>query len=128
MSVNASYAADFGIVIALYGLKALLFRSVRSAGFSLGCFFFIVALFVPVTWLTSPDWNNQNVARIAIWVGDPIAILPVPSVSFLFDFFSHRRYTHYWRIRVSLEIFAAFPLWVFIWVMIQVIVFNWVWI
>ena len=30
MSITAAYTADFGLIIALYGFKALLFRFVRS--------------------------------------------------------------------------------------------------
>jgi hypothetical protein len=128
MSIAATYTADFGLIIALYGLKALLFRFVRSSSRLLACFFLAVALLVPVTWLTSPDWNNQHVYRIAIWVGDPIAVLGVPCASFLFDYLRGRRDMRYWPIRVPIEVFVAVPAWVYIWVMIQCFVLGWVWI
>jgi hypothetical protein len=128
MSIPATYAVDFGLIIALYGFKALLFRFVRSSGFLLGYFFLGVALIVPVTWLTSPDWNNQHVYRISIWVGDPIGILTVPCVSFLVDYVRNRRDMKYWHIRVPIEVLVVVPAWFYVWVLIQVFILNWAWI
>src|SRR5690348_298617 len=125
MSIPATYAADFGLIIALYGYKAFLFRYVRSSGLLLGCFFLGVAVVVPMTWLTSPDWNNQHVYRIAIWIGDPIAILTIPCISFLFDYFKGWRDMRHWPVRVPVEVFVAAPAWFYIWIFIQVFVLNW---
>ena len=113
MSTFTFCAIDFGLLMALYGYKALLFRFVRSPGLLPGYFFLGVALAVPVTWLTSPDWNNEFTQRIAIWIGDPVAILAVPCVSFLVDYFTGRRDMKYWPIRVPVEIFGIVPAWVY---------------
>jgi hypothetical protein len=128
MSLAATYTAAFGLIITLYGLKALLFRFLCSSSLLLGCFFLGVALLVPVTWVISPDWNNQHVDRIAIWVGDPIALLAVPCASFLFDYHRGRRDMRYWPVRVPIEVFVAVPAWAFIWAMIECFVLDWVWI
>jgi hypothetical protein len=128
MSIPATYAVDFGLIIVLYGYKALLFRFVRSRVFLFGCFSFGVALTVPLTWLTSPDWNNEHVYRIAIWIGDPIAVLAIPCVSFLFDFLRGHRDMRNWLIRVPAEVFIAAPAWFFVWIMMEVFVLGWVWI
>lgn len=120
MNTFALYATDFGLIAALYGLKALLFRFVRSPGLLFGCFFLGVALAVPVTWLISPDWNNEYVRRIAIWVGDPVAFLSIPCVSFLVDFFRGRRDMKGWPIRVPAEVFVAVPAWTLCWILIMV--------
>jgi hypothetical protein len=125
MTTPVIYAADFGIVIALYGLKALLFRFVRSSSLLFGCFFLGVALAVPLTWLTSPDWNNDQVYRIAIWVGDPVAFLAVPCVSFLVDFFSGRRDMKYWPVRIPVEVVVVVPAWVVAWVYIMANMLGW---
>jgi hypothetical protein len=118
MSIFAIWAADFGLIIALYGFKVLLFRFVRSPRLLLGGFFLGTALAVPVTWLTSPDWDNDYVHRIAIWVGDPVGILAVPCASFLVDSFRGRRDMRNWPIRVPVEVFVAVPAWVIMWVQI----------
>jgi hypothetical protein len=120
MSTFAIWAADFGLIIALYGFKALLFRFVRLPILLLGGFLLGVALAVPVTWLTSPDWDNDCVHRIAIWVGDPVGILAVPCVSFLVDCFKGRRDMRNWPIRVPVEVFVAVPVWVIMWVQFMV--------
>jgi hypothetical protein len=128
LNIFATYIVDFGLIIALYGYKALLFRFVRASGLLISYFFLGVALLVPITWLTSPDWNNDFVCRIAIWVGDPIGILAIPCASFLFDYFKGWRDMRYWPIRVPIEIFVAAPLWLIIWAFIQFFVLGWVWI
>jgi hypothetical protein len=119
MSIFAIWAADFGLIIALYGFKALLFRFVRSPIILLGGFFLGTALAVPVTWLTSPDWDNDYVHRVAIWVGDPVGILAVPCVSFLVDYFRGRRDMRNWPIRVPVEVFVGVPAWIIMWVQIM---------
>ena len=127
-AMNGSYAIAFALMVALYGLKALLLRFVRSPILLALCFFAGVALLVPVTWLISPDWNNEHVARIAIWVGDPIGILLVPCVSFLFDLLKGRHDMSGWRLRVPLEILVAGSVWFYAWAWIQFLVLGWVWI
>ena len=128
MSIPVTFAIDFGLIIALYGYKALLFRFVRASGLLIGCFFLGAALVVPITWLTSLDWNNEHIYRIAIWVGDPIAILAIPCASFLFDYFKGWRDMRYWPIRVPVEVFVAVPVWVYVWTLIQCFILGWVWI
>ena len=128
MNIVVTYAVDFGVVLSLCGLKALLFRFVRSRQLILACFFLGVALLTPVTWLVSPDWNNEYIYRIAIWVGEPVAVLAVPCVSFLLDYFKGRRGMGRWQLRVPLETFVAMPVWIFIWAWIQFSVLGWEWV
>lgn len=129
MSVPVSYAADGCYIIALYALKLALFRSLRSRLFVLGCFFIGVAVIIPLTWVTSPDWNNPHVYRIGIWIGDPIAVLAVPTVSFFFDYFKGDYYLRgFQTVRFLLEILVGVPVWFIIWVYIQCFLLGWVWI
>lgn len=128
MSVFAYCAIAFGLIAFLYVLKALLFRFVRSPVFLLLGFMFGVAVAVPCTWLISPDWENEHISRIAIWVGDPVGILTVPCASFIIDFVRGRHEMRSWRIRVPLEVFVAVPAWFYVWVWIQFLVLGWVWI
>jgi hypothetical protein len=128
MSTFAYCATAFGLIVFIYGVKVLLFQFVRSSTFQFLGFLFGVALVVPVIWLISPDWKNEHVCRIAIWVGDPVGILAVPCVSFFIDFVKGCRDMRGWLIRVPLEIFVAAPVWFYTWVWIQLLVLGWVWI
>ena len=76
-------------------------------------------LAVAVTWITSPDWENDFVLRISVWVGDPVAVLSVPVASFLFDFISARRSMRLWYIRIPIEVALLVPLWFGLWIYIM---------
>ncbi len=87
-----------------------------------------VALCVPITWLLSPDWDNQHVLRIAIYVGSPVATLTVPCESFLFDLARRSAGLQVnWLWRLPLELFIAVPAWFFVWVFFELFL-GWVWI
>jgi hypothetical protein len=79
--------------------------------------------------LVVTDWNNPNVRRIACWIGNPIILLFVPTVSFLFDLRTGtppdvRRYAG----RTVIEVLLFLPLWFFVWVYAELLVLGWVWI
>jgi hypothetical protein len=128
MSLPACFAADLAIILFLYGLKAILFRFVHSSRLLLGCFLTGLALAVPVTWLTSPDWDNEHVYRIAIWVGCPVGVLAVPCISFFVDFIRRGRDMGRWFVRVPIEVLAVAPAWLYLWAWIQLLILGWIWI
>lgn len=128
MSVPACYIVDFALILSLYGLKAVLLRFVRSPRRLLGGFLFGLVVAIPITWLTSPDWNNEHVYRIAIWVGDPVGVLAVPIVSFFIDILRRCRDMGLWYFRVPIEVLVVAPAWLYLWAWIQLLVLGWVWI
>lgn len=118
MNAPVLYIIDFGLILSLYAIKALVFRYLRSGAAMLGAFCAAIALAAAVTWICSPDWDNELVERIAVWVGTPIAVLWVPVVSFLFDFISGRRSMRHWPVRVPVEVFLLAPVWFVLWLYI----------
>jgi hypothetical protein len=71
----------------------------------------------------------SGVAPNAHYVGNPIATLTVPTVSFVTDLV--RRAAGQpggWYWRVPLEILVGVPLGVYLWVYVEVLVLGWVWI
>ena len=124
------YAGSVGLILFLYVVKAASLRYLRGAPAAGTAFAAAMTLCVPVTWALSPDWDNEHVLRIGIYVGSPIATLAVPSVSFLIDLVrrpavGQRRE---WHWRVPLELFIAVPVWVYFWVFCEFLVLGWVWI
>lgn len=126
MSTLTLYATDLSLILCLYALKLALFRFVRTEVVLLGAFFLGVALAVPVTWWTSPDWINQCVYPISNWIGAPVAVLTVPCLSFLADFVTKHRSMRYWQVRVPCEVLVFAPLWLMAWVQIEHHVLGWV--
>jgi hypothetical protein len=122
-------AGSAGLILLLYGVKATVLRYVRPPSAALAMFFAAVVASVPVTWALSPDWDNQHVLRIAIYVGSPVATLAVPCASFLVDL-ARRSAGHPggWLWRVPLELFLAVPAWLYLWVFFEFLVLGWVWI
>ena len=60
---------------------------------------------------------------LAVWMSRPIAVFTVPTVSFLYDVFSHRQPS--WPLdvlRSLLEIVLVFPMWVFVWTFLELII------
>ena len=126
MSVIVSTLGYFALISGLYGLKIFLFRRVHQPRVVFCLFILGVCLALPITWLLSPDWDNQWVQRIGIWVGEPIGALTVPCVSFLYDYFSGQREIGRWYVRVPVEILILIPVWAFIWVQIMCWILGWV--
>lgn len=123
------WVGSAGLILLLYAVKAAALRYLRTAVVSLSTFSLAVAACVPVTWALDPDWQNQHVLRIAIYIGSPVATLAVPCASFLVDL-TRRSAGHPggWLWRVPLELFLAVPAWFYFWVFFEFLVLGWMWI
>ena len=127
-SVWMFYFISVGIVVLLYVAKETALRSDDRAG-ATRVFAVIAVICVPITWAASPDWDNQHVYRIAIFVGSPIHTLTVPCVSFAIDSArSSNRRPDEWIWRIPLELFVAVPMWFVFWVYFEFFVLGWIWI
>jgi hypothetical protein len=121
------FAGSAGLILVLYAVKALALRYLRWAGAGLA-FAAAAALCVPVTWAISPDWENRHVLWVAIYVGNPVATLTVPCVSFLIDWaWASTDQPSAWLWRLPLE-WLAVPVWFFFWVYFEFLALGWVWI
>lgn len=124
-----SVAGSVGLILFLYTVKAVTLRHVRGVAMAGISFAIATVLCVPVTWLLSPDWDNQHVLRIEIYVGNPMITLAIPCISFLIELI--RRSVGRaggWLWRVPLEIFIAVPAWLYCWVYFELLVLGWIWI
>jgi hypothetical protein len=122
------YLGSVGLILFLYGVKVIVLRWVRGAATARITFAVAAGLCVPVTWALSPDWHNLHVYHIANFVGNPIATLFVPCVSFLIDLARRsggKEGCWYWRI--PLELFVGVPAWFFLWIFVELFVLGWAW-
>ena len=119
-------AAGTLLILSLYAIKLALFRSAQSWSRITAYFAAALLLAIPITWLISPDWKNQDVSRYSIWIGTPLLVLTVPFLSFLYDCFRDGRSVRQLVIRPLIEIFVIIPIWAFIWLWITIFVFQWV--
>jgi hypothetical protein len=121
------------VILALYAVKWLLWRS--TLGRPYGHLLFALALmlawgagcFLIVGW---EEWNNPQYTASEYWLGPPLWLLPVPSLSYLLDW----RYTPpsgqaltYTIVRHLIELVVLFPLWTVIQIPLA-FVFGWFWI
>ena len=80
---------------------------------------FVAAIFILTLYVhhTSEDWDNPNVATIAVYVGEPMMLLFIPAVAFAVDsFLDRRRRFKSWIWRIPLEL-LAYPVWMLFWVL-----------
>jgi hypothetical protein len=122
-------AGYLALILALYGVKALVLSPGCNRMTAVILFLAVAAAAVPVTYILSPDWGKIYIAPIAIYVGDPVTLLAVPCASFARDW-SRRPPSGGWRDwlwRAPLEIIIVIPAWLVICVGISLLL-GWVWI
>jgi hypothetical protein len=126
------------LLVVVYTVKRLVLTRCSTRGVAV-CFFsllvmlslLLVMLSLPYIWfLCEPDWFNRFIYRIACWVGGPIAIWFVPSISFLVDLPTHSavRPLKWYFVRSAIEIVVAIPIWVIFWALFSFWVLDWGWI
>lgn len=116
-----------GLILALYGAKAVLLRPGEPAARAARLYIVAVLFCIPAVWVLFPDETNSKVSPIAIYVGGPIALLTVPSLSFARDliYLSNSGQCLRWRRRAPFEIFLGVPIWFLFWWFVE-IVLGWV--
>jgi hypothetical protein len=71
---------------------------------------------LPYIWLlVAHDWYDPMARDMFCWVGTPLAVLFVPTVSFLVEVASNQRPSNLLGVRYALEIIVLCPIWVVVW-------------
>lgn len=126
-NIGLHYLGGAALILLLYAIKAVVLRNLRHDAAAFAAFFVAVACCVPVAWALSPDWNNRSVRQIANYVGTPIALMTVPSVSFLIDLARRsagQQGRSRWRL--PLELLLGVPAWLMFWLFLEFFVLGWV--
>jgi hypothetical protein len=125
----AGYA--FLLLAAAYCVKWIILTNCTRRLTAVHLFSLFGILSLPYIWfLCEPDWFNAFIYRISCWIGGPIAIWFVPTVSFLVDLRSCRapKSVNRYLIRSGVEVLVAFPLWAIFWAFFSFWILGWGWI
>lgn len=117
-----------GFLLIFYALKLGLTRSIQDK--LLAGFIYILLLFVSATvlYLKFEDWNNMHVTFAGNWFGAPFVLLPVPTVTFIWDLTDPKPLSRrQLALRTMIEILIFIPFWTFGWIMLSFAV-GFVWI
>jgi hypothetical protein len=122
---------SFSLLLIAYLLKRLIVTFCKTRGMAVYWFSLVVGLSLPYVWfLCEPDWFNSQVYREACWIGAPIAVWFIPTLSFLVDlyFMGTKPPLETYLVRSTIEIAMIFPIWILFWVHFNIFVLGWVWI
>ena len=119
---------SFLLLFIAYCIKRIIPTRCATISFGLYVYSLVILLSLPYIWfLCSSDWFQPHIYRVACWVGDPISIWFVPSVSFLADFHTRPSFRQY-LIRSSIEMIVIIPIWVVFWVFFSFFALDFGWI
>jgi hypothetical protein len=119
------------LLVVAYCVKRIILVYCARRLAAIEIFALLIASTLPYLWfLCEPDWFNPFIYRVSCWVGGPIALWLVPTVSFLVDLDSCgkpkplKRYL----VRAGIEIGAVFPLWAIFWAFFSFFILGWGWL
>ncbi len=117
-----------GLLISLCTLRFLVVRGSRRASDAIAWYCLALAVFLPAIWLlVVVDWDNEAVAPVACWVGDPIALLCIPTIVFGADLVLRPSLTPAgYALRSIFEIVVLVPIWCLVWVYVMLLILGWV--
>lgn len=105
------------VMAAFYWVKVAIPRTISCKVTALFAFALLVCFLLPYIYLHWEEWDNPHVVFMGNWLGMPIALLAVPTVSFLNDLLASRPRKCWWLVlRSCLELFVATPLWGLCWI------------
>ena len=119
------------LLVVAYCIKRVVLTHCSRRGTAAYFFSLFILLSLPYVWfLCEPDWLNCFVFRVSCWVGGPIGVFFVPTVSFLVDFCNWNTPKPLGRylIRSGIEILVAVPIWVVSWTYFSFFILQWGWI
>jgi hypothetical protein len=118
----------FVLVAAAYCVKrVVLSRCTRGQAIYLYSASLLLSL--PYIWfLCEPGWFNPFLYRVYCWVGRPIALWFVPTVSFLSDVRRGVGALKRYLIRSGVEVLVLYPLWLYFWTFFSICILGWGWL
>jgi hypothetical protein len=107
------WAFGIAFVPVFYGVKLAITRTARRRSTAIVWYCLLVAAALPYIWLlVATDWNNELANDGAYYMGTPLQLLLVPSVSFAFDLAAERRRSMRVLVLRSLaEVLIVVPVW-----------------
>lgn len=109
------------LVVTFLVFKLQIIRVVRSRLAAVLWFITILSIATVSCYLHLEDWGNPHVTILGNWLGTPVMIFTVPSLSFGFSLFSWRNNSRLLLTRSAVELIAI-PLWACGWCFFSLIV------
>jgi hypothetical protein len=118
-----------GLLLFVYAAKWPMLRQLPSTR-ALWWYALLVMCSLPYIWFfVVLDWFNRQVFHIECWIGYPITIWTIPTVSFIKDRLNPDGPSFAWYlIRSAIEIFILFPISVVVSGFISLYLLGWIWI
>jgi hypothetical protein len=112
--MNVIYAVI--LLAAVYFGKYSLYRSGLAKHERISWYLLMVTAALPYLWLLAAhDWYIPMARDTFCWVGTPVAVLLVPTLSSLAEMASNRASLCSLRLRYAVEIVVLCPIWVVVW-------------
>ncbi len=126
--IQPSLLHAFFMIIALYLIKIRIayLRTYPVVAIML----YLITLFAISPYLyycVIDDWDEPFVLPQANWIGGPIAVFTIPTISFIYDLFM-KQPPRLWVfiVRSVIEIVVIIPIWVILWVNFEFFVLDWI--
>jgi hypothetical protein len=119
------------LLLVAYSFKRTIVIRCSTKGNASKFFFLFIMLSLPYIWFfCEPDWFNRFIYRISCWIGGPIDIWFVPTISFLVDLYNQDtpKSLKKYIIRSAVEVLVIFPVWTVFWAFFSFFVLGWGWI
>jgi hypothetical protein len=123
------YAIGAFALIAFYSAKLLISRCIHHWATQIVAYVMLVSLILPYLYIHWEDWGNPFLFFVGNWLGMPVALLFVPTVTFVFDLLSRPVRSARWLLaRSAIEIVVGIPLWGIFWAYFSFFMLGFGWI
>jgi hypothetical protein len=117
-----TYLVGFLVLVSFYASKVFITRWIRPRDLRILAFVVLLCFTLTYIYLYWTEWGNGLIFYIGNWLLDPVAVLAVPTVTFLHDTTrealpSVRRHV----IRSTIELMVVTPIWYYIWAFIALL-------
>jgi len=126
MSIWSSLVLAGLLILVIYCMKAALLRSSLLTWQRIYLYFLGLLVSLPLIWFAvSANWYSPFVYPASCWVGDPIGLLFVPTLTFAADILSPSVSFKLFLTRSLLEIVVVVPIFAWFWYQLSCVLFGW---
>lgn len=116
------------LVVFFYLWKLEIVRKVKDKQEAVGWYLLLILVCLPYLWyLVSTNWFNQHAYDVAVWIGTPIQVLFIPTLSFMWYLIDKAPPSPH-PVNVIVEMIILVPVWYFIWPILSFFCCGFYWI
>jgi hypothetical protein len=126
---HADVAVGMSVLIGFYLVKIVISRRVYHWAVQIVAYVMLLSLVLPYIYIRWEDWSNPHIFLVGNWCGSAVAVLAIPTFTFMFDLIDHRVHSNRWMIvRSSLEILVGIPVWTIFWAFFSFFILGFGWV